>query len=81
MIFNTSKQYWLASRFADCYSEHVGFGLRFINVNSIGGSTLRYLGFVEHDTNCSVRPVVTLDSNIKFSGGDGTKDLPWNLSK
>lgn len=81
IIFSGQPQYWLASRFADCYNLHVGFGLRSVNGASIGGSTLRYLGFVEHDAGCAIRPVVTLGANIQISSTGGTADNPRTLSK
>ena len=79
LIFGTGTTYWLASRFADCASAHVGFGLRGVDSASLGGYGL-FDSYNSYDRYYRVRPVVSLGSNIKISTDGGTADAPRTIS-
>ncbi len=64
ILFNTGFHYWLASRYANCFSINVAFGLRstsgpFLVFDSNGG--------VIGNAFYHIRPVVSLDSDIQIT--------------
>lgn len=81
LIFNTGTKYWLASRYADCYSDIAGFGLRYISNIYLFGYYLLNSYADTHDTSYFVRPVVSLGANIQISSSGGTVENPRTLSK
>lgn len=71
MIFGTGTYYWLASRYAGCYSANAYFGLRFVSSSDLNGSNMfNSGGNVSSDRN-RVRPVVSLGSDIKITACEG----------
>lgn len=77
LIFDTGKKYWLASRYANCYSTDAGFGLRYVNSNSISGNNLFNSNYSVCGDSYFVRPVVTLASIGKLQPVSGTTE--WEI--
>ena len=82
LIFGTNLdyRYWLATRYANCFSDNASFGGRDIYDGGIGG---RYFINSFNDTysygRC-LRPIVTLKADIQIYGGDGSKEHPYKLN-
>ena len=75
MVFNTGTSYWLASRYARCYSSYASFGLRYVYSSDLYGD--RMLGSYgdAHEIINRLRPVVSLGSDIQITpveNADGT---------
>ena len=66
MLFNTGTYYWMASRFADCRSDNVSFGLRIVSTSDFGGSNMFNSYGNTYDNSRGLRPVVSLGSHIKI---------------
>lgn len=80
LIFNTGKDYWLASRCVFCYSEDAIFNLYYINGETLIFHYLFFSDGVSRDPGVSIRPIVTLPYNIKISTSGGTIDSPREIS-
>ena len=71
MIFGTTASYWLASRYTYCFSPYAGFGLLNVNYSDLGGNTMfRSSGYAD-SLGIRVRPVVSLESDIKITACEG----------
>lgn len=84
LVFGTNTNYALATRFANCDSEDVKFGLRSVNSTALDACNL--LPSKINPSSLSggslhIRPVVTLGANIQISETGGTADNPRTLSK
>ena len=87
-IYNAGNKYWLASRIIDPWSNSYGgrFGIAY---GAIRGSAVGYLGTLfqaggRYETKATtlsygLRPVVTLNSEIKVENGDGDA-TPYTLT-
>ena len=74
--------YYLATRIAMVEDNIAWFGIRSINENfSLGGPSLYGSDNIIRGDARKIRPVVTLSSNIKIYGGDGSEEHPYQLSK
>ena len=71
MIFNTGTYYWLASRYAGCYSSRADFGLLYVGSSALRGSTLFGSNGTTYSGSNRVRPVVSLGSNIEIEACEG----------
>ena len=79
LIFDTGSNCWLASRFTNCYSTNIGFGLHRVRRSNLGGSNMFYSDNNTNGNNFLVRPVVTLGSNIRISVEGGSADNPRTI--
>lgn len=68
-LLKAGTKYWLASRLVSMDSKSAYFHLRCIEVNngSVSFGNLFPSGGNPLATNCAVRPVVSLESNVKFT--------------
>ena len=75
MLFSRTsdgQDYWLASPSTYTYSGNAYFGLRHVFYGDVYGNGLcNSDGVIVDDSYYGVRPVVSLESNISISGGDG----------
>ena len=71
MIFNTGTYYWLASRFALCYSARATFGLRYVSNSSLYGYYVFTSDGVTDSNDDCVRPVVSLGADIQITACEG----------
>lgn len=75
-VLTASNFYWVASRYADCYTFNAYFGLRHANTYLYSSHLFDSSGRADASSNC-LRPVVSLSSSLL----SGTKDTNghWNL--
>lgn len=67
------KEYWLASPYVFTNSSYAYFGLRGVFDSHVSRYRLFYSNCnADDNTDCGVRPIVSLESNINISGGDGS---------
>lgn len=71
LIHGVSGYQWLASRFVNTGSTNAVFGLRNVLSSSLSGFILFFSDNVMNLNHGSLRPVVSLKSNIKLGTGDG----------
>lgn len=82
-ILNINKHYWFASRQVDATSSRTDFFLW--SINETGGLLGNYLCGIRGGrpysayVNCGLRPVFTLKTNVKVTGGAGTSTNPYTL--
>ena len=79
----TGCYYWLSSSYTYAYSGRMGFGLRLVNSGRVYYSNLFYSNNVSSSDYRGVRPVVSLESDIAISGGEGidgsTQEKAWQI--
>ncbi len=66
MIFKTNTYYWLASRYVDCTSSYAYFELILVGDTNLNGIDLFSSDADPSGSNHSLRPVVSLGSNIEI---------------
>ena len=71
LIFNNDESFWIASRYANCYSNDASFGIRRFSNNRLYGYDLFHSRSIDSENINHLRPVVTLNSNTRILGGDG----------
>ena len=85
-ILRTKEHYWVASRNAHSKSSYYYFNFRSIDTSGfLSSSNLCYL--YNNDDNrkggaswsYGLRPCFALKSNIKITGGDGTRENPYTM--
>ena len=83
MIFKTNTYYWLASRCVDCTSGFANFGLRLVNNAYLYGNYLFDSDGSTYSLGSSLRPAVSLGSNIKLTkcAGENNDTNKHTLSK
>ena len=88
-IDNINNGYWLVSRYVDSVQLDTYFGVRFVNSNGSLNDVrmdMRFMIGISQTGNTDgrsvsngLRPVFTLKSNIKITGGNGSKSNPYEL--
>ena len=82
-IWTTEEIYWLASNFVDSKSSYCYFGVRAVDAsgNSSGnmyGSSMCHVNSIGntngYETLYGLRPCISLKSNVKIVGGDGSSE-------
>src|SRR5699024_1406589 len=83
-IKDIDDRYWLASRGVSSHSDNSGFRVRYVSTGgSVSYDSLCYV-YSSGFTNASIasnglRPVFTLKSGIKVTGGNGESGTPYTL--
>lgn len=82
LMFGENKDFsfWIASRYANAYSNHVRFGVRGIVDEVLSGSDMWLSTGWDRNYNNYLRPIVTIPANIKFTGGNGSEENPFKIS-
>ena len=77
---NSSKhyEYWLSSRAVETYNTGALFSIGWVFSGVVGGSSMQLSGAYTGHAN-EVRPVVTLKSGVKITGGNGTVNNGWEI--
>ena len=78
------NEQWLASHCAGCNSTTASFSVGMVYGNQVDFYTMFIAYGFFHSYNCSVRPVVSLESDVQITGtGDniGSSSNEWQLSK
>lgn len=83
MIFGTGSNYWLASRFTNCSSSKVYFGLRRVYNANLNGYYMYSSSNADQGSEVShnIRPVVSLGNNIQLGATGGGESNPRSLTK
>ena len=83
-MWTTGEMYWLASRIVNSSSSNCFFDVR--GVNTSGGLSSNSLCGVYSDGDAygyssenGLRPCISLRSDIKVTGGDGSEETPYEL--
>ena len=73
--------YWMSSRCVDASSDCAIFFVRIVDsVDRIGGNNLYDSGvYYERSFDCAFRPVITLNSNVQVTSGNGTESTPFEI--
>lgn len=83
-LIHPGSAYWVASRQVDFDNGNtIMFGLRRVEGNQIYGSTLYNAskgGWGTSSAGVSLRPIVSLKSNIKLSTGNGSSGAPYQIA-
>lgn len=80
LIHGVSGYQWLASRFVLTSSANASFGLRRVFSGSLYGGSLFFSDYYTNGGIGSLRPVVSLKSNIRLSSGDGSEGAPYQIA-
>ena len=80
LVFQSTK-YWLASNCIWTYlgSNYVGFGMRYVDAARMGTYAAFYSFNTPAGTTFAIRPVVTLNSNVKIIENSSENDT-WSIS-
>ena len=83
MIFGTGTNFWLASRYVNCYSSdsYARFGLRLVHLSNLGGNSLFYSDGSDNYNGGRLAPVVSLSSGVQVKSGSGTTSDPYVIGK
>ena len=81
-IHNIGQGYWLASRIPNAGSDSTAFNVAYVNLEGNATRTTVYRvrsnsGVNTYPIEHGLRPVITLKSAVKVTGGDGT--LGWDI--
>lgn len=80
LIHGVSGDQWLASRYVSTNSTSAIFGLRYVYSRSLNGYFLFGSDNYTLSNDGSLRPVVSLKSNIKLGSGDGSSSSPYQIA-
>ena len=83
MIFGTGTDFWLASRYVNCYSSdsYAVFGLCRVIYSDLSGDNLFYSSGSINSDRCRLASVVSLGSGIQVKSGSGTTENPYIIGK
>ena len=89
LLIENAKDYWIASRYARTDPAYGYYGLkykvdddtRFDGANLYDGSSSTWVDSYPYSRTNSLRIIVTINTNIKFTGGDGSEERPYKISK
>ena len=72
-------EYWMSSRCVIANSDSAEFLLRIMYQRGMRGNYLYYSNGNENSPKCPLRPIVTLNSNVKVTSGDGSLSSPFSI--
>ena len=71
--------YWMSSRCVNVSSDFTIFNVYYINSGSVDAYYLCESKNVEPSNIFALRPVITLNSNIQVTSGNGSLESPFNI--
>ncbi len=71
--------YWMSSRCVYAYSDYANFDVRYVRSGAVGARTLSGSGDGESSGVYAFRPVITLNSNVQVTSGNGTESTPFEI--
>jgi len=71
--------YWMSSRCVNAYSDGAHFGVRNVYSGDVSAYGLYYSGGREISNGYAFRPVITLNSNVQVTSGNGTESTPFEI--
>ena len=83
MIFGTGTNFWLASRYVNCYSRfsYADFGLRRVSGSNLSSDNLFYSNGSSNSYYYRLASVVSLGSGIQVKSGEGTTEKPYIIGR
>ena len=76
-INNDTNSYWMSSRCVSADSDYAAFNVRSVYSGSVNALNLYVSSSASASYSIGFRPVITLNSNVSVTSGDGTKSLPY----
>ena len=76
---NNYPTYWMSSRCVYAYSDYANFDVRYVRSGAVGARTLSGSGDGESSGVYAFRPVITLNSNVQVTSGNGTESTPFEI--
>ena len=76
---NSYPTYWMASRCVDANSSNAAFDVHFVNSGDVYACGLYFSDCREYSGNFVFRPVITLNSNVQVTSGDGTTEQAYAI--
>ena len=71
--------YWMSSRCVDADSNDAGFDVRRVISGYVDAHDLYNSNDSEYSYGCAFRPVITLNSNVQVTSGNGTESTPFEI--
>ena len=71
--------YWMSSRCVAAISDDTGFFVRDVISGLVLADDLYDSDGYEHSGGCAFRPVITLNSNVQVTSGNGTESTPFEI--
>ena len=78
-MFCKNYTYWMSSRCVDADSDYAGFFVRSVYSGSVNADILYISGGRENSLDFDFRPVITLNSNVQVTSGDGSESTPFEI--
>jgi Tfp pilus assembly protein PilE len=76
---NNYPTYWMSSRCVYADSDDAIFDVRYVYSGSVGAHDLYYSSGNENSGDCALRPVITLNSNVQVTSGNGIESTPFEI--
>ena len=71
--------YWMSSRCVLANSDIAYFIVRIVYSGDVSAHDLYYSSGNENSGDCAFRPVITLNSNVQVTSGNGTERTPFEI--
>ena len=71
--------YWMSSRCVGPVDDGADFGVRVVGLGWVEANFLYYPDGYENPVDDAFRPVITLNSNVQVTSGDGTESTPFEI--
>ncbi len=71
--------YWMSSRCVLANSDIAYFIVRIVYSGDVSAHDLYYSSGNENSGDCAFRPVITLNSNVQVTSGNGTESTPFEI--
>ena len=71
--------YWMSTRCIYAHSNDAYFGVSRVNSGLVGAGTLYNASGIEDPYGYGFRPVITLNSNVQVTSGNGTESTPFEI--
>ena len=78
-MFCKNYTYWMSSRCIYADSDRAGFIVRCVSSGGVFANILYYSSGREDSGGFAFRPVITLNSNVQVTSGDGSESTPFEI--
>ena len=78
-MFCKDYTYWMSSRCIYADSDRAGFIVRCVSSGGVFANILYYSSGREYSGGFAFRPVITLNSNVQVTSGNGTESTPFEI--
>ena len=78
-MFCKDYTYWMSSRCIYADSDRAGFIVRCVSSGGVFANILYYSSGREDSGGFAFRPVITLNSNVQVTSGDGSESTPFEI--